>query len=168
MKIIKAKKTPLQKHQVIQLFREALNDFMPEKTQPTNEMLAILLAQVHLETGGYKSMWNYNFGNAKVPKNYDGYVQMFRCSEIINGKEEWFDPPHIQTHFKAFLSAQDGLLDHLRLLANNRYFNAWISAVEGRREDFINELHKNGYFTASLKLYQSVHKKLYEMYLKEV
>jgi hypothetical protein len=125
-------------------------------TYPNNNQLALLWAQSALETARWKSIWCYNFGNIKkrwLPD--DGYTfTMFRCSEILNGKEEWFDPPHIQTHFKAYKSAIAGAEDYIRFVSGRkRYAKAWQEVLNGDPVAYSKELRAGGYYTASESLY---------------
>lgn len=54
--------------------------------QPTNQQMAVLLAQYALETGRGKSMHNHNIGNIKgKPDGSDGRCwQFFACNEIFD------------------------------------------------------------------------------------
>lgn len=123
--------------------------------------LAVLLAQTALETGRWKSIWCHNFGNQKASANYRGNVCFFRCNEVLNGKIEWFDPPHPQTRFRAYPTPEAGAADYIRFLAvdtngdgHNRYAKTWAAAERGDPEAFTVEAKRAGYFTASLALYQ--------------
>lgn len=131
--------------------------------EPKTNSLSLLWAQSALETGRWKIIHCFNFGNIKKrhahPKykfiTDDGHDYcMFRCSEVLHGKEEWFDPPHPQTHFRAYHTAIDGALDYLKLVANKeRYKKAWSQVLKGDPVQYCAELKKAGYFTASLSLY---------------
>jgi hypothetical protein len=123
---------------------------------PNNNQLALLWSQAALETGRWKKIWCYNFGNIKKNwgNNDNATFTMFRCSEILNGKEEWFDPPHIQTHFKAYKSATEGAEDYIRFVSGRkRYAKAWQEVLNGDPVAYCKELRAGGYFTASLELY---------------
>jgi hypothetical protein len=129
---------------------------------PSMDSLSLLWAQWALETGRGKAIHCYNFGNIK--KRYanpkygitdDGHNWcMFRCSEIINGKEIWFDPPHIQTHFRAYDSAIEGATDYIKFVSQRkRYQAAWQQVLAGSPVGYAHELKKAGYYTASETLY---------------
>jgi len=129
---------------------------------PSADSLALLWSQWALETGRGKVIHCYNFGNIK--KRYanpkynitdDGHDWcMFRCSEIIKGKEEWFDPPHIQTHFRAYDSSIKGATDYIRFVSQrSRYKDAWQQVLAGSPVGYSHELKKAGYYTASETLY---------------
>lgn len=134
---------------------------------PSKESLAILLSQSALETGNWKSIWNYNFGNIKRIK--DKTFTMFRCSEIINGKEIFFNPPHIQTHFLAHKDIQEGADFHINFLKNRtRYQKAWQCIINGNVKDYSHELKQAGYYTASEELYNKGLLRIYESMLQKI
>ena len=116
------------------------------------ESLIVLLAHSALETGHWKrGLHNWNFGNVKAYPNRlkEGeYFTMFRCSEILNGKEIFFDPPHLQTHFRAFTSKEEGVKHHLSFLLK-KYTKAWEKALVGDPAGYSHELKKGGYYTAN-------------------
>jgi hypothetical protein len=124
---------------------------------PSDKSLAVLWAKSALETGRWKEMHCYNFGNIKkrhVPD--DGhYFTMFRCGEILKGKEIFFDPPHPQTHFRAWKTPEDGAKAYIMFVGNTRgrYFPAWLKVLDGDPEGYSRELSRLGYYTASVELY---------------
>jgi len=132
------------------------------KSYPSNKSLALLWAQSALETGRWSIIRNYNFGNIKKrhanPKykiTDDGQLfTMFRCGEIINKKQVMFDPPHIQTHFRAYKTSTDGAEDYIRFVSKkSRYAKAWQEVIKGNPEAYSKELSLAGYYTASVSLY---------------
>lgn len=141
--------------------------------RPSAEALALLLAHSALETGRWKAgLWCYNFGNKKASLTYPGWHCYFRCNELINGKYEWFDPPHPQTRFRAYLTAADGAEAQIRFLGTatragkpNRYQAAWNALLAGLPQEFCAALHRAGYFTAHLGPYQKAVVGLYNEYL---
>src|SRR5690242_20203330 len=100
-KLIEAKITTLSENEAVHILRESW--FKLFNHYPSNDTLALLYAQSALETGRWKKIYNYNFGNIK--RNGDEDYCMFKCNEIINGKTIWFNPPHRQTWFRAYPSA---------------------------------------------------------------
>lgn len=163
MILIDAKKIPLTEKEaaeaLIIAWKKAYSD------PPTPGQLAILLSQTALETGRWRSMYNFNWGNIKASANYGGYYQMFRCNEIIKGKVEWFDPPHPQTWFRAYLKASDGASDYIAFLERPRYMAAHEALLRGSVADYTTALHTAGYFTASLSSYLGTMQKLYTEFL---
>lgn len=122
--------------------------------QPSSESLSILWSQTILETGRFKYCYRYNVGNEKS-KPKDGYFwTMYKCSEILDGREVFFEPPHDQCKFRAFRSAQDGFDHYLKFLAKkSRYKQAMKEIHKGDVVQYTKELKKAGYFTANLNLY---------------
>lgn len=122
--------------------------------EPHAVTLAILVAQACLETGNGKSLHCFNLGNVKKAADWDGLYCMYRCNEILKGKVEWFDPPHPQTHFRAFATAAEGCAEFVAFLAmRDRYAKAWHEVVHGGADAFVRELAKAGYFTANVDSY---------------
>lgn len=117
---------------------------------PSINSLALLWAQWALETGRGKAIWNFNFGNLKRTTGDPTDWTMFRCSEILNGKEVFFDPPHPQTHFRAYRTVVEGTVDYIRFLSQRkRYLKAWQEVINGDPAKFSHELKIAGYYTAN-------------------
>lgn len=133
----------------------------------TRETLALATAQSALETGRWKSIHRYNLGNIKAGPTYEGYYCQFRCNEVIGGKVVWFDPPHPQTNFRAFLSLEDGATDHVSFLAHRaRYAPAWSELLRGEPELYVRALKTAGYFTANEAAYTKAVVSLFNEYLR--
>jgi hypothetical protein len=131
-------------------------------TDPSNDSLALLWAQSALETARWKAIHCYNYGNIKKrhanPQFNIGDDEhdwcMFRCNELLNGKLCWFDPPHPQTHFRAYSTAEEGAKDYIGFVANRaRYKKAWQEVMNGDPAAYSHELREAGYYTASENLY---------------
>jgi hypothetical protein len=129
---------------------------------PSDESLALLWSQSALETGRWKKIRNYNFGNIKKRhanpkykvKDDTHYFTMFRCNEVLKGKLKWFDPPHIQTHFRAYKTVIDGAEDYIVFVSKKkRYTKAWEQVLKGDPKAYSQELKKAGYYTASEEKY---------------
>lgn len=160
VKLVEDKITLLSEADAAKALREAYKTFLGQ--YPKKESLALLWSQSALETGRWKIIHCYNMGNIKKkhanPKYNiadDGHNWcMFRCNEILNGKTVWFDPPHVQTHFRAYDNAHDGALDYIKFLANQtRYVHAWKEVINGDATAYSHQLKKAGYYTASEPLY---------------
>lgn len=166
MQLLEAKKTPLTEYEAAYALREAWKKLY--SSYPANNQLALLWAQSCLECGRWKSMHLYNFGNLKPGKNYPDYYQMFRCSEILNGKEVFFDPPHEQTWFRAYKTMVDGAIDYIEFVSKRpRYLKAWEALKTGDPAKFSHELKVAGYYTASEKKYTDALVKLTSEFLKK-
>ncbi len=116
---------------------------------PSNAHVAVLTAQSALESGRWRSMHRFNPGNIKAADSYEYLYTQFRCNEVIGGRVLWFDPPHPQTNFRAFMDLETGVLDYLRFLKDRaRYSSAWHAAESGDPALFVHALKNAGYFTA--------------------
>lgn len=155
--------TPLDAKAVALAFRGAY-ETVCGKT-PSNACLALMVAQSALETGRWRSIHCNNFGNVKASQDYVGLYCQFRCNEVINGRVEWFDPPHPQTNFRAFASADAGAIDHLRFLSGRkRYAKAWEVLKDGMPLAFVEALKAAGYFTADAGPYARAVTSLWKEY----
>lgn len=140
---------------------------------PSNKSLAVLWAKSALETGRWKFIHCYNFGNIKKkwPTKYspdDGhFFCMYRCGEVLNGKHQIFEPPHPQTHFRGYKTIEDGAEDYLRFVSQQtRYAKAWQKVIEGDPVGYSHELKVAGYYTADLKRYTARVVRLFNEFLK--
>ena len=119
---------------------------------PARNSLLLLLAHWSFETGAGRAMHCNNPGNAKhVPGDGRSYCQ-FRCSEIINGVEVFFDPPSPVTSFRAFDTLEAGCEDYVTLIRGTfRY--AWPAVQAGDPADFCHRLKVARYYTADEAVY---------------
>jgi flagellum-specific peptidoglycan hydrolase FlgJ len=170
-KYIKPENKQMKVADAVEHFKKAYTKFMG--VEPTKIALCMIVSQAILETGWFKAgLYCYNFGNTKCNPNKleDGeYFTMFRCSEVLNGKEVFFDPPHFQTIFQAFKSPEDGAKHHIKFLATReRYREAWSKIINHKHEEYILELSKAGYFTANYNLYNRVFLSIYKKLLPTI
>jgi hypothetical protein len=129
---------------------------------PSQPVLALLIAQSALETGNWRKIHNYNFGNQKAGASYPLIVQ-FRCSELVNGVEKVFDPPAPECNFRAYESATAGALDYLRVLHARPHW--WQGLQTGDPSTFVDALATPPkYFTANSALYKSALTSLFQQY----
>jgi len=120
---------------------------------PSQAVLGLLIAQSALETDAWRAIHNFNFGNQKAGTDYPTIVQ-FRCSEIIDGVERFFDPPDSTCNFRAYDNAADGALDYVRVLHSRPHW--WQGLHTGDPSAFVDALATPPkYFTASPALYKS-------------
>lgn len=145
--------TKLSEVDAVKALKEAFKNIY--KSYPSNNTLAILYAQTALETGRFaKGFHCYNWGNIKSRPDDGFYWTMFRCSEVINGVNTFFDPPHDQCKFKAYKTAIEGAEDYINFLSKRkRYVAAWAALLEGNPEKYSHELKIAGYYTANEALY---------------
>ena len=162
--LIPDKLTPCQPLDVARAFRSAIETL--EGSTPSNARLVVLVAQSALETGRWKSIHCWNFGNVKAGPDYEWLYCQFRCNEVIDGKLQWFDPPHPQCNFRAFTSIDAGAVDHIRFLSGRkRYAAAWAAAKQGDPAAFVHALKVAGYFTADEVPYLKAVTSLFREYM---
>lgn len=157
--------TPCSAQEYIRAIQQGL-ETLTGKT-PSDGQVAVLTAQSALESGRWKSMHRNNPGNIKASPTYEFLYCQFRCNELINGKLEWFDPPHPQTNFRAFMDLETGVIDYLRFLSGRvRYAGAWEAAKRGDPAAFVHALKTAGYFTASEGPYLKAVNSLFNEYVR--
>lgn len=121
---------------------------------PAQPVLGLLIAQSALETADWQSIHNFNFGNQKAGSSYPMIVQ-FRCSEIVNGVEQFYEPPAPECNFRAYETSASGALDYLRVLRGREHW--WQGLHTGDPSAFVDALATPPrYFTASPALYKRV------------
>jgi hypothetical protein len=165
-KYLELKLTKPSEQEVIIALRSAWKNLF--HNYPSNETLAIIISQIMLETGRLKVMYNYNLGNVKSLPNDGHYWTMYKCSEILKGKEVFFEPPHDQCKFKAHKSLIEGAEFHIAFLNKPRYKTALDLAINKNVIGYTTELKRAGYFTANLSLYTNAMSSLYKEYLKKI
>jgi hypothetical protein len=137
--------------------------------------LLVLAAQSILETGWFRAMHCYNFGNVKARAGGAWSWTYFACNEVLSpqaaseavrqstpaaparissytkdgGAIVWFYPRHAACCFRAFASAAEGAADHVALLNSPRFESAWPFLDTGDVGEFARELYRKGYYTAS-------------------
>lgn len=112
--IVKDTLTPLSREEATRALLIAYQQLTGKL--PTPGVLALLVAQSAFETGHWKSIHNFNFGNAKAGADYP-LITQFHCSEVDeHGIEHFYDPPDPHCNFRAYNDAAAGALDHLKVL----------------------------------------------------
>lgn len=157
----------LQEAEAAYALREAWKRIYNE--YPSDRSLAVLWAKACLETGRWKFIHNYNFGNIKKKRTPDDghFFTMYECGEVINGKHIMFKPPHYQTHFRAYLTVEDGAEDYLRFVSQKkRYIKAWQKVIEGDPRGYSHELKIAGYYTANEARYTAGVVRLFDEFLR--
>jgi hypothetical protein len=120
--------------------------------QPTDAVGALLLAQSALETGNWQKIHNDNFGNIKARADYPQITQ-FRCSEVLNGVEQFFDPPDPHCNFRAYSNASDGAADYMKVLHSQPHW--WQGLHTGDPSAYVDALATPPkYFTANPATYK--------------
>jgi hypothetical protein len=162
--LVDAIKTNFSEEQLVYALKNAWIKIYNQ--EPKKESLAILYAQIAVEIGRGKECYNWNLGNIKKTENHK--YCMFRCSEIIDGYEIFFDPPHPQTHFNAYENFEDGIFSYLNFLSKRtRYEKAWQEVISGNPIKYSAALKVAGYYTASLKIYTNAIISLFNEFMKK-
>jgi hypothetical protein len=146
------KLTPVTPEEAAKFMADAFKTVTGAK--PSTKVLKLLLGQWALETGNGKYIHNYNFGNVKRRKA-DTHWQFFRCSEIINGQEVFFDPPHPACSFAAYLDGTSGAVAFIETLKRRPHW--WDGLMTGTADGFVKGLTTSpAYFTANPERYKTV------------
>lgn len=142
--VVKPEKTPLSSAEASAAIKTAYTRLYGN--EPTNETLAILVAQWAHETGNGRSMYNYNFGGIKG-KGPSGLTTAYKTREGWGATEV-----KITDYFRAYNSADEGAEDYLKLL-QRRFPKALDQANAGNPEEFVRALKQKGYFTGNEQAY---------------
>jgi len=138
----------------------------------------ILLAQMALETGRFKSCMNYNLGGIKASKKWAGDFQHFTTMEVlpmalaakyledvppdstveviktVDGVSTVrFSGRHPVNRFVAFESMNSAMEHHVGFLLG-RYRSAVECAMAGNPQAFVSELYRLKYFTGDRASYE--------------
>lgn len=150
---------------LIQISHATKNAIIKHNFDPSEQSIAKLVAQFYLETGGGKYCWNYNLTNIKRNPKNGTFTMLNRVSEVINGHEVYFYPPHIQTCFAAYDDLTSGAYAWLNLLLiSKRYTESrkMIFDDEKTPAQFAWQLGLDGFYTASKTHYSKLLQKLYD------
>lgn len=166
-----AKATPVSPAEVYLALRLQLEAQLG--SPPTREATTILLGQMALETGRFKSAMNYNLGGIKCPKNWPGCWQHFTTLErlpitaaekylrevpadatvevVEKSDTTWtlrFRGKHPVNRFVAFETLEAAVEHHVAFLLG-RYRSAVEIAVRtGDAEAYVRRCYELRYFTA--------------------
>jgi hypothetical protein len=147
---------------------------------PPREAVAIMLGQMALETGRFRSVMNYNLGGIKCSKSWPGCWQHFTTTErlpmrtaqkyldevpqdstvelVERSGDLWtlrFKGRHPVNRFVAFGSLDAAIEHHVAFLLG-RYRSAVEVAVSTRdAEAYVTECHRLGYFTGAAAAYRA-------------
>jgi hypothetical protein len=109
--------------------------------------IALLVAQIWLETGRLKSCFNFNLGNVRdLPGDGFDYVLLWTW-EILNG-QRWEG----YGAFRAHESLEEGACEHLKFLTDfvrrPKYKRVWDTVMAGDASQYAHVLKAAGYYTA--------------------
>lgn len=128
---------------------------------PKQETIAVLAAQVALETGGGTACIQWNIGNFKA--NIGADFCRFATTEYINGQAQ----PMVCS-FAVFQSLEQGCEQYLHSMYTH-WDLAWPFAVAGDPKGFAQGLHDQkpyGYYTAPVALYIKGVQRWFDQYMK--
>ena len=183
-----AKRTPVSPEQVLLSFATAWQ--MLTGSPPDRKVLHILHAQSALETGHWKSLWNFNLGGAKKHGTCDwtyfttterfptatadkylasskpgAEVSLVKLEETH--KTLKFSGKQSMNCFASWEDLDTAAKDHLSLLFR-RFPTAIEKAKAGDVDGYVRELKKRGYFTASEEEYMKAVGSIARRYTKEL
>lgn len=144
------KLTPVSTIDVYLALRRAWDEQVTDVALESNAQrhaILVLLAQWALETAFGKAVHWFNLGNAKHVDGDGHDFSVFRCSEVVNGREKFMDCP-----FVAFDSLDEGAAYYLRSL-RSRFRFAWPAVLAGDVADFSRRLKAAHYYTADEPVY---------------
>jgi hypothetical protein len=163
---------------------------------PSDKSLAVLWAKSALETGRWKSIHCYNFGNIKWNlSSGNDFFTMYACGEEVslaqaqrlvredpervkivrtytwpNGSKRAsikIKENHSWSQFRAYKTAEDGAEDYLRFVSQKkRYAKAWQKVIEGDPKGYSHELKVAGYYTANEASYTRGVVRLFDEFMK--
>ena len=111
--------------------------------------IRLLLAQSDFETGGWKSCWNWNFGNVKhVPG--DGTDWFVMTASEGSGASKVM----VSSMFRSYPTMQEGAKAYLSIF-HKRFSAAWPYIISGDVVSFVQALKNERYFTGDLTDYTS-------------
>lgn len=129
---------------------------------PDPKILAVLCAQLALETANGASCQNNNPGNYKQGASADWY----NCTTF-----EYVGDPPVKTTMVCAFSAWPDLASGLAHVVRGLYTHypeAWAAAVQGDPEGFAAGLRQRGYYTAPLELYAAGVRRWFTYYLSRI
>lgn len=150
--------------------------------KPSRDAVALMLAKTALETGRWKKIHCFNWGNIKASQKWVGMYTCILLNEVLNGKVVWFKPEgqlaggpgtdlvgnryamppaaeptdgygHPQTRMRAYANKYDGSYDYVDFISQGRYAGAFKVMLEGDATRWVHALKQLGYFTADEATY---------------
>ena len=136
---------------------------------PNKTILGLLVGQAALETGNFKSIHNYNFGNVRGTAP-DGKWTSFRAGEGFGTGEQILEADSSEqskNKFRAYDDAAHGAADYVRILKSRPHWWAGLQSQDPRT--FVSALSTfPAYFTANPAVYGPVLIERMTHYLPEI
>lgn len=176
-------KTPMALMDAAMALRTALSAGRSELVR--DDVLCLALAKSALETGRWRSMWNWNWGNVKAGESYVGMYTCIRLNEVIDGEVVWFSPQgqegpnglvgqvydvppgHPQTRIRAYANRYDGAYSYVEALVQH-FPRSYEMLFTADPVTFVNTLKAERYFTAAEGPYRSAVISLQNEFLRTV
>lgn len=144
---VERKKTPISESEFKNSLTKTWIDLYGHA--PSEEQLALILAQNNLETNNRNSMYNYNIGNITTNGNHPFFDDLQTSEQVKPGK--WVK---MNLKYKAYNSLDEGVKDYILFLSKNpRYAKAWEHIMNPNPKLFGMELGNAGYYTADKDKY---------------
>lgn len=131
MVLVPNKLTPLTRAQALNALAKAF--LAVTGANPSPEVLSLLVAQTALETGEWKSLHNFNWGNIKAAHDYP-LQTTFGCWEMVDGKRVDYPANDPHCMFRAYPDAASGVVDYIKTLKSRA--NWWNGLQTGTPEGF--------------------------------
>ena len=172
-----ARATPVSPAEVYLALRLQLQTQLGAE-QTTRAGTMILLGQMALETGRFKSSMNYNLGGVKCGPQWEGCWQHFTTHEIYprarvdllvascppgasikivrdlgDRLEVEISGKHPDNKFRAFEDLDSSVASHVRFLLAPRYRQAVFLAMAGQPDNYAKALRVAGYYTGDADVY---------------
>ncbi len=159
---VEKKKTPASDDEVISTFINSWKSVYG--SEPTKPEIAMVWSQTALETGRYKSLYNYNVGNITTSgKEYNYYMN--DDTHWDDKKNKWVG--HV-AKFRAYNSLVEGITDYLKFLKNGRFEPAMNASKMGDPKAFSQALAKVHYYDPKgEKHYSSNMSSLFNQFMKD-
>lgn len=139
---------------------------------PTDQVLALLMAQSAFETGAWTAMYNNNFGNVRPGGGWSHQTTSYGCGEVINGKQVKFAEGEAGSTFRAYPTKEEGARDYIASLLRDSAIrkppDVWKQALLSGDPETFSVLLKTPppYYTASVEHYTKKMTALYNKYLE--
>jgi len=155
--LVPAKRTILTDDALLHAFDEAWGPEMGGV--PSHQTIAVLAAQVRLETG-MTYCWNWNVGNYKKYGTWDW--QRLKTTEVVDGHSI-----DIVDDFAVFPDLATGVQMFIRAQSTSRWKDAWDAAMKGDPVAYAQGLGEPPlpYYTGSVKNYTAGVTRYFAYYL---
>lgn len=129
--------------------------FVKEVTKGTGIFPGTVFSQMVTESSGFVNGKNL-VGASKLTRNSNNFFGIKAYSSwkgdkyLISTREERPDGSsyYINSYFRKYNTVEDSIKDYLKLITNERYTNAGVTAANSVRSQF-EALKRGGYFTAN-------------------